>query len=86
LKQRGLSLIERPAVADGDAARWLIHRKYSPHPVGLVRATGCGEYLRSTRPRRPGIDAANLRARAPRGRNRPLVRRIRRPRTAPDGP
>ena len=43
LKQRGLPLIERPSVADGDAARWLVH----PRAANGVMVEGIEEWGRS---------------------------------------
>jgi methylmalonyl-CoA epimerase len=43
LKRRGLPLIERPSVVDGDAGRWLVH----PRAVTGVMVEGIEEWHRS---------------------------------------
>jgi methylmalonyl-CoA/ethylmalonyl-CoA epimerase len=40
LKQRGLRLVERPSVAEGDAARWLVH----PRAANGVMVEGVEEW------------------------------------------
>lgn len=44
LKQGGLSLIERPAVGDADAGRWLVH----PREANGVMVEGLEEWASST--------------------------------------